>query len=43
MVAGITDKPVMLLLTHGHYDHALGARWFPESLLFPEDHGVFAR
>ena len=43
MVAGITDKPVTLLLTHGHDDHALGARWFPESLLFPEDHGVFAR
>lgn len=33
----LTDKPVRLILTHGHYDHILGAAWFPEALLFEED------
>ena len=36
-VSSVTDKPVRLLLTHGHYDHALGARWFREAAIFQED------
>lgn len=35
--ATVTDKPVRLVLTHGHYDHILGAGYFPEAALFPED------
>ena len=41
MVRTLTDRPVTVLLTHGHHDHALGARWFDEVLLFPEDREVF--
>lgn len=33
----LTDKPVTLLLTHAHHDHALGARWFSQALLFAQD------
>ena len=36
-IATLTDRPVTVLLTHHHHDHALGARWFPETLMFPED------
>ena len=35
--ATLTDKPLTVLLTHHHHDHALGARWFPETWMFPED------
>ena len=35
--ASLTDRPIRLLLTHGHYDHALGACWFPEAEIFDED------
>ena len=35
--ASLTDKPIRLVLTHGHYDHILGARFFPEAALFEED------
>ncbi|MGN1021254.1 MAG: MBL fold metallo-hydrolase [Aristaeellaceae bacterium] len=41
-IAGITDRPVTLVLTHGHHDHALGARWFPASRMFAEDQPDFA-
>ena len=27
-VESLTDKPVSVLLSHGHHDHMLGARWF---------------
>ena len=37
----LTDRPVCLLLTHGHHDHALGAAWFPESRMCAEDMPVF--
>ena len=37
----LTSLPLTVLLTHGHHDHALGARWFREVSLFPEDHGVY--
>ena len=33
----LTDKPVTVLLTHAHHDHALGARWFDETYMFPQD------
>ena len=40
-VGTITDLPVDVLLTHGHHDHALGARWFPSVQMSPEDLPVF--
>ena len=33
----LTDKPLTVLLTHNHHDHSLGARWFAQTLMFPED------
>ena len=27
-VRTLTDRPVKVLLSHGHHDHMLGARWF---------------
>ncbi|MBR6839024.1 MAG: MBL fold metallo-hydrolase [Oscillospiraceae bacterium] len=35
--ASLTDRPIRLILTHGHYDHILGAGYFPEAALFAED------
>ncbi len=40
-VRTLTDRPVQLLLTHGHHDHALGAMHFPSAWLFPEDQAVY--
>ena len=36
-VRTLTDKPVTVLLTHHHHDHALGARWFEKTVMFRED------
>lgn len=36
-VRTITDLPLTVLITHGHHDHALGARWFRETCMFAED------
>jgi len=36
-VETLTDKPVTVLLSHGHHDHILGARWFKKSYLCKED------
>ena len=36
-VSTLTDKPVTVLLTHHHHDHALGARWFEKTVMLPED------
>ncbi len=36
-IATMTDKPVTVLLSHGHHDHMLGARWFPKTYLCAED------
>lgn len=36
-VTTLTDKPVSVLLTHNHHDHALGARWFDKTVMLPED------
>lgn len=33
----LTQLPLTVLLTHGHHDHALGARWFDETYMFAED------
>ena len=33
----LTDKPVKVLLSHGHHDHMLGARWFDKTFLCRED------
>ena len=42
-VDGLTDKPVIALLTHGHTDHALGAAEFDEVYMSPLDEAVYAR
>ena len=39
----LTDKPVIVLLTHGHTDHALGAAEFGEVYMNPLDETVYAR
>jgi len=36
-ITTMTDKPVTVLLSHGHHDHMLGARWFPKTYLCAED------
>ena len=36
-ICTLTDKPLTVLLTHNHHDHALGARWFDQTVMFPED------
>ena len=36
-VETLTDRPVELILTHGHHDHVLGARWFRKSRMARED------
>ena len=33
----LTDKPLTVLLTHAHHDHALGAQWFEHVRLFSGD------
>lgn len=40
-VASLTDKKPIVLLTHGHHDHALGAKWFSQTRMFPEDAADF--
>lgn len=41
-VEALTDKPVLVLLTHGHTDHALGAAEFEEVWMSPLDEGAYA-
>ena len=36
-ITTMTDKPVTVLLSHGHHDHMLGARRFPKTYLCAED------
>ena len=31
----LTDKPVILVNTHGHYDHTGGNAWFPQAYMHP--------
>ena len=39
-VAALTDKPQMLVLTHGHGDHVGGIHSFPELWVNPADKGM---
>jgi len=32
----LTDKPVIVANTHGHYDHTGGNPWFPKAYMHPE-------
>ena len=41
LVRSLTALPVEVVLTHGHHDHALGARWFSSVRMFPEDLEVY--
>lgn len=41
IVAGITSKPVTLMLTHGHGDHVGGAKPFTEVWVAPADEPMF--
>ena len=41
-VEGLTEKPVSVLLTHGHTDHALGAAEFEEVYISPLEAEAFA-
>ena len=42
-VAALTDKPVMVALTHGHGDHVGGIVCFPEVWIHPADVPMIAR
>ena len=42
-VAKLTDKPLMLALTHGHGDHVGGSVSFPEAWIHPADTSMIAR
>lgn len=41
VVDGLTGKPVTVLLTHGHVDHAMGALGFEDVYISPLDQDVF--
>ncbi len=43
LVNSLTDKPVLVLLTHGHVDHAMGAPEFEEVYMNPADIPVYQR
>ena len=36
-ICTLTVKPVTVLLSHGHHDHMMGARWFDKTYLSKED------
>lgn len=38
----LTKKPLSVLLTHGHHDHALGSRWFSKVWALKADLPVYA-
>ena len=40
-VQTLTDRPVSLVLTHGHHDHALGAMHFERVLIHPAEEPVY--
>ncbi len=42
LVRTLTDRPVSVLLTHGHCDHASGAAWFDTVYLNENDRAVAA-
>jgi glyoxylase-like metal-dependent hydrolase (beta-lactamase superfamily II) len=39
-VGSLTGKPLTVLLTHGHVDHAFGAGWFEDVRMHPADREV---
>lgn len=41
-VRGLTDKPLTVLNTHAHWDHALGNRMFPAPRMHPDDLPLYA-
>ncbi|MBR2903481.1 MAG: MBL fold metallo-hydrolase [Clostridia bacterium] len=41
LVAKYTDKPVTVLITHAHIDHALGARFFQDAYVHEADEKVW--
>jgi len=41
-VRGITSKPLTVLLSHGHADHALGSTQFEQVLLHPADNELYS-
>lgn len=41
LVDSLTDKPVTVLLTHGHVDHALGANGFADVRMSPLDKVIY--
>lgn len=43
VVVGLTNKPVTVLLTHGHVDHAMGAAAFADVRISPLDAGIYAQ
>ena len=42
-VEGLTDKPVKVLLTHGHLDHAAAAAQFDDVYMSPKDDALYRR
>lgn len=43
VVSELTDKPVIVLLTHGHVDHAMGSAEFENVYMNHRDDNIFAR
>ncbi|MBQ9118284.1 MAG: MBL fold metallo-hydrolase [Clostridia bacterium] len=41
LIKKYTDKPVTVLITHAHIDHALGARFFDEAYVHEADEGIW--
>lgn len=43
LAESVTDKPLTVLLTHGHVDHAMGAPEFDEVYMNSKDHEVYTK
>lgn len=43
LVDSLTDKPVTVLLTHGHVDHAMGAGGFEDVRMSPLDKAIYQK
>ena len=42
VIANITDKPIVLVITHAHGDHVGGLGWFDDYYMNKEDVGKYA-